>query len=120
MGLLIPPNEPLLIRSARADSDIGNGERWQISRPPHSHRGLFAGGGAEAWGRPTGPCCSGHQLPSLPGDSQAWVLGWPIWSRDPSSFVNVLFEGAEKVNGASAGSRPTVREWLGRPPLAAH
>lgn len=128
MRLLIPPNEPLLIRFVRVDSDASNGEPRQISRPRHSHRGLFTSGGAEAQGGPTGACCSGHQPPSLPGstlpatemDSQAWVLGWPIWSRDPSSFVNVFFEGAEKVNGASAGSRPTVRERLVRPPLAAH
>ena len=128
MGLLIPSNEPLLIRFAGVDSDAGNGEPWQISRLRRSHCGLFTGGGAEAQGGPTGPCRSGHQPLSLPGaalpatemDSQAWVLGWPIWSRDPSSFVNVLSEGAEKVTGASAGSRPTVRERLGRSPLAAH
>ena len=62
----------------------------------------------------------GAALPAAEMDSQAWVLGWPIWSRDPSSFVNVLSEGAEKVTGASVGSRPTVRERLGRSPLAAH
>ena len=126
MRLLIPPNKPLLIRFARVDSDAGNREPRQISRSHHSHRGLFTSGGAEAQGGPTGACCSGHQslpgaaLPATEMDSQAWVPGWPIWSRDPSSFVNVFFEGAEKVNGASSGSRPTVRERLGQPPLAAH